>query len=75
MMVFASSYTLKLRTDHCRYYEDSGVSRDRILIKIASTYEGIQACKVLQAEGISCNMTLLFSLAQATLPLVLSRRS
>ena len=46
-------------------YEQRGIARDRILIKIASTWEGIQAAKVLQAEGIDCNLTLLFSLAQA----------
>ena len=46
-------------------YESKGTSKDRILIKIASTWEGIQAAKTLQAEGIRCNMTLLFSLAQA----------
>jgi len=46
-------------------YQSRGVSRDRILIKIASTWEGIQAAKVLQKEGIDCNLTLLFSLAQA----------
>lgn len=48
-----------------KYYEEQGVSKDRILIKIASTWEGIEACKILEAQGISCNMTLLFSLAQA----------
>lgn len=46
-------------------YKQRGIERDRILIKIASTWEGIQAAKVLQAEGIDCNLTLLFSLAQA----------
>ena len=46
-------------------YEMQGIDRDRILIKIASTWEGIQAAKKLQAEGINCNMTLLFSLPQA----------
>jgi len=46
-------------------YEKSGVSRDRILIKIASTWEGIHAAEVLQKEGIHCNLTLLFSLPQA----------
>lgn len=46
-------------------YEADGWSRDRILIKIASTWEGIQAAKVLQREGINCNMTLLFSMEQA----------
>jgi transaldolase len=46
-------------------YEAQGVSRDRILIKIASTWEGIKAAEVLEKEGIHCNLTLLFSLAQA----------
>ena len=46
-------------------YEKNGISRDRILIKIASTWEGIAAAEVLQKEGIHCNLTLLFSLAQA----------
>jgi len=46
-------------------YEEAGISRERVLIKIASTWEGIQAAEVLQKEGINCNMTLLFSLAQA----------
>ena len=46
-------------------YESRGVSRERILIKIAATWEGAQAAGVLQREGIDCNMTLIFSLAQA----------
>src|SRR5436190_10812532 len=46
-------------------YEKAGISRDRILIKIASTWEGIRAAEVLEKEGIHCNLTLLFSLAQA----------
>lgn len=46
-------------------YDQQGIARERILIKIASTWEGIKAAKVLQAEGIHCNMTLLFSLPQA----------
>jgi len=46
-------------------YENSGISRERILIKIASTWEGIEAAEVLQKEGIRCNLTLLFSLPQA----------
>lgn len=46
-------------------YERRGVGRDRILIKIASTWEGIRAAEVLQKEGIDCNMTLIFSLTQA----------
>jgi transaldolase len=46
-------------------YQKKGVSRDRILIKIASTWEGIQAANELEKEGIHCNLTLLFSFAQA----------
>ena len=46
-------------------YENAGITRDRILIKIASTWEGIQAAKVLEQEGITCNLTLLFNFAQA----------
>ncbi|WP_153102219.1 transaldolase [Paraburkholderia hayleyella] len=46
-------------------YEAAGISRERVLIKLASTWEGIRAAEALQKEGIKCNMTLLFSLAQA----------
>jgi transaldolase len=46
-------------------YQKKGVPRERILIKIASTWEGIQAAKELEQEGIHCNLTLLFSFAQA----------
>ena len=46
-------------------YEQNGISRERVLIEIASTWEGIRAAEVLQREGINCNMTLLFSLPQA----------
>lgn len=46
-------------------YKERGIERDRILVKIASTWEGIQAARELQKEGIDCNLTLLFSLAQA----------
>jgi len=46
-------------------YAERGVPRERILIKLASTWEGAQAAATLQREGINCNMTLLFSLAQA----------
>ena len=46
-------------------YEKAGVKRNRILIKLASTWEGIQAAEKLEREGIHCNMTLLFSFAQA----------
>lgn len=46
-------------------YESHGIDRQRVLIKLAGTWEGIQAAKTLEAEGIHCNMTLLFSLVQA----------
>ena len=46
-------------------YEECGVSKDRILIKLAGTWEGIQAAKILEAEGIQCNITLVFSFLQA----------
>ena len=46
-------------------YAERGVGRNRILIKLASTWEGIQAARILQKEGVDCNMTLLFCLAQA----------
>ena len=46
-------------------YEEKGIQRERVLIKIASTWEGLNAAEQLQKEGIRCNMTLLFSLPQA----------
>ncbi len=46
-------------------YKKHGIGKERVLVKLASTWEGIQAAKVLQKEGINCNMTLLFCLAQA----------
>lgn len=46
-------------------YKEKGVDPDRVLIKIASTWEGLQAARVLENEGIHCNLTLLFSLVQA----------
>ncbi len=48
-----------------KLYNDAGVSNDRVLIKLASTWEGIQAGEQLEKEGINCNLTLLFSFAQA----------
>ncbi|WGE41445.1 transaldolase [Actinobacillus equuli] len=48
-----------------KLYNDAGISNDRILIKIASTWQGIRAAEVLEKEGINCNLTLLFSQAQA----------
>src|SRR5277367_3782732 len=46
-------------------YDKAGISRDRILIKLASTWEGIKAAEILEKEGIHCNMTLLFGIHQA----------
>ncbi len=48
-----------------KLYEGKGIGRERVLIKVASTWEGIMAAEQLQQEGIKCNMTLLFSLVQA----------
>jgi transaldolase len=48
-----------------RLYEKKGIGRERVLIKVASTWEGIQAAATLEKEGIHCNLTLLFSFAQA----------
>jgi len=48
-----------------KLYEDAGIDRKRVLIKVASTWEGIRAAEVLQKDGIHCNLTLLFSLPQA----------
>ncbi|HAS4364491.1 TPA: transaldolase [Vibrio cholerae] len=48
-----------------KMYNDAGISNDRILLKLASTWEGIRAAEILEKEGINCNLTLLFSFAQA----------
>jgi transaldolase len=57
--------TIEKGRDLIAQYEAAGVSRDRILIKIAATWEGIQAAKVLEEEGIHTNLTLVFGLHQA----------
>lgn len=62
---FDTSATIAKGRHLIAMYEAAGVQRDRVLIKIASTWEGIQAAAVLEKEGIHCNMTLLFSLEQA----------
>lgn len=62
---FDTEATLAKARRFIRDYEARGVGRERILIKIASTWEGIRAAEVLQKEGIDCNLTLLFSMAQA----------
>ncbi|MBC2607202.1 transaldolase [Pelagicoccus albus] len=62
---FDTAGTIAKAKDIISLYEAKGVSRDRILIKIASTWEGINAAAELEKEGIHCNLTLLFSMAQA----------
>lgn len=57
--------TIATARDLIAQYEAAGVSRDRILIKIASTWEGIKAAEILEKEGIHCNLTLLFGIHQA----------
>ena len=62
---FDTEATIAKARELIALYEAAGIERERVLIKIASTWEGIRAAEVLQREGIRCNMTLLFSLAQA----------
>lgn len=62
---FDTKATIETARRLIKRYEYLDVDPSKILIKIASTYEGIQAAKVLEAEGITCNMTLIFHLAQA----------
>jgi transaldolase len=63
------SYDTEATIEKARYlisqYEAAGISRDRVLIKIASTWEGIKAAEILEKEGIHCNLTLLFGIHQA----------
>ncbi len=62
---FDTAGTLTKAREIIALYEKAGIDRQRVLIKIASTWEGIKAAEVLQKEGINCNLTLLFSFAQA----------
>lgn len=62
---FDTAATINKARDIIRLYEQAGINHDRILIKIASTWEGIRAAQVLQKDGIHCNLTLLFSFEQA----------
>ncbi len=62
---FDTAATVQRARRLIEWYEAAGTSRSRVLIKIASTWEGIQAARVLEAEGIHCNLTLLFAFAQA----------
>lgn len=57
--------SVKMARDYITLYKESGIDKERVLIKLASTWEGIEAAKILEKEGIHCNMTLVFSLAQA----------
>ena len=62
---FDTAATIDKAHEIIALYEKAGISRDRVLIKIASTWEGIKAAEKLEQEGIHCNLTLLFSFAQA----------
>lgn len=63
---FDKDATVKKALEIIKMYEDQGISKERVLIKIASTWEGIHAAKILESEyGVHCNLTLLFSFVQA----------
>ncbi|MCH7337646.1 transaldolase [Acinetobacter sp. NIPH 2699] len=65
LLSYDTEATIAKARELSKLYQDYGIQQSRILIKIASTWEGIQAAKVLEAEGIPCNLTLLFGLHQA----------
>ncbi|MFN4195567.1 MAG: transaldolase [Thermosynechococcus sp.] len=62
---YDTAATVQKARDLIAQYEAGGVGRDRVLIKIASTWEGIRAAEILEKEGIHCNLTLLFGFHQA----------
>lgn len=62
---FDTAATVAKAREIIALYEKAGIGRDRVLIKIASTWEGIKAAEQLEKDGIHCNLTLLFSFAQA----------
>jgi len=62
---FDTQATIRCARRIIEMYKEMGIPKSRVLIKIASTWEGIKAAEVLQKEGVSCNLTLLFSLVQA----------
>ena len=62
---FDTEATVKKARKLIGYYESYGISKERILIKIASTWEGIKAAEILERDGIKCNLTLLFNFCQA----------
>lgn len=67
LLSFNTSESVKRAKKLIGLYEKAGIDRKRVLIKLASTWEGLQAAKELEKEGIHCNMTLLFSIPQAIL--------
>ena len=62
---FDTKATIEQARRLIRRYQQQGIGRERVLVKIASTWEGIKAAELLEQEGIHCNLTLLFSFAQA----------
>ncbi len=62
---FDKEGTIEKARELIALYEEAGIAKERILIKVAATWEGIEAARVLEQEGIQCNLTLLFSMAQA----------
>jgi transaldolase len=62
---FDAEASVKKARHFIALYEAAGIDKKRVLIKLASTWEGIKAAEILEKEGIHCNMTLMFSLAQA----------
>jgi transaldolase len=62
---YDSEKTMEQARDIIKQYDEAGIGRERVLIKIASTWEGIKAAEKLEQEGIHCNLTLLFGLHQA----------
>jgi transaldolase len=62
---FDTDKTLEQARDIIAQYDKAGIGRERVLVKIASTWEGIKAAEILEKEGIHCNLTLLFGLHQA----------
>lgn len=62
---FDTQATIEQARELIKLYKEAGIERERVLIKIVSTWEGIEAARVLEKEGIHCNLTLMFSLVQA----------
>ncbi|MDO6407057.1 transaldolase [Pantoea phytobeneficialis] len=62
---FACDASIHKARELIALYEERGITKDRVLIKLAATWQGIRAAEVLEKEGIKCNLTLLFSFAQA----------